>query len=279
MGKQPEISVLMSVYNETETDLKQAIESILEQSFEDFEFIIVLDNPSSDMLERIIRQYQKKDKRITFIKNNKNRGLAASLNRGLAVAKGRYIARMDADDIAVKERFEKQYAYMKSHPEIDFLFSWSHFSDESGKMLPERILPKDINTKGIFEKRNYFIHPTLMAKREVLTKERYDERFLRSQDFELWMRTLPKYRFWVMREKLLHHKIPNSADYKGRTRKMKIMTSWAMKGLNKNMRLYRTSLSYWGFYAKTLTLFVAVRLPASVLKIILLINRVDRKKA
>jgi len=114
MKNSPLISVLMPVYKEPENYLKQSIESVLNQTYVDFEFIIILDNPENQKLEDLILEYRNKDSRIIFHKNNKNLGIAKTLNKGLQIAKGKYIARLDADDIAYPERLEKQLKIMEN---------------------------------------------------------------------------------------------------------------------------------------------------------------------
>ncbi|WP_377519780.1 glycosyltransferase [Priestia megaterium] len=128
------ISVIMSVYNEREIWLKQAIESILTQTYTNFEFIIILDNPSNDNLRKLILDYSDKDNRIRFIENEKNRGLVYSLNLALKLAKGNLIARMDADDISEAERFEKQINLLDSTG-YDIVATAVRFINEEGNTL------------------------------------------------------------------------------------------------------------------------------------------------
>ena len=112
----PAISVIMSVYSEPIEWIKQAIDSILNQTFTGFEFIIVNDNPSRTENRNLLSAYA--DERIHLISNSENVGLTKSLNFALALAKGKYIARMDADDISLPSRFLKQFEYLEAHPEI-----------------------------------------------------------------------------------------------------------------------------------------------------------------
>ena len=112
------VSVLMSVYNEPEEWMRVAIDSILGQTFTDFEFIIINDNPKRKLNREILSDYAKQDKRIVILENEENIGLTKSLNKGLKVAKGKYIARMDADDISLSDRLEKQVNFMEEHPEV-----------------------------------------------------------------------------------------------------------------------------------------------------------------
>ena len=109
------ISVIMSNYNTPEEYLREAIESILNQTYKNFEFIIIDDCSTDNSLE-IIKSYN--DERIVLIENEENIGLTKSINKGLAVAKGEYIARMDADDVSLPQRFEKQINYMNDHTEL-----------------------------------------------------------------------------------------------------------------------------------------------------------------
>ena len=107
------ITVLMSTYNETEGDLRKSIDSILQQSYRHTEFLIINDNPTNEMLARVLEEYHNRDPRVRVIKNDKNMGLVASLNRGWCLASGEYIARMDADDIALPDRLEKQMVFLR----------------------------------------------------------------------------------------------------------------------------------------------------------------------
>src|SRR5687768_10604451 len=129
----PSISVLMSVYNGARY-LSQSIESILAQTFSDFEFIII-DDCSSDSTPQILNEYARQDSRIRIIRNSENKGLTASLNIGLTQAQGRYIARQDADDISLPQRFEKQIHYLEAHPETIVVSSNIGIIDNTGQYL------------------------------------------------------------------------------------------------------------------------------------------------
>jgi len=139
----PIVSVLMSVYN-SERHLRQSIQSVLDQSFADFEFVIVEDG-SEDSSPRILSEFARQDARIVLIKNETNRGLAASLNRGLERAQGKYVARQDADDISLPNRLELQSAYLETHPEIGILGSACTIIDEEEKNLGVTRSPKAIS--------------------------------------------------------------------------------------------------------------------------------------
>ncbi|MEW8956830.1 glycosyltransferase family 2 protein, partial [Clostridium sp.] len=119
MNRNPKISIIMAAYNETRQWLSKAIESILNQSYRDFEFIIILDNPKNQELKDLITEYLKKDGRIKFFINEENLGLIKSLNKGIKEAKGEYIGRMDADDICYLNRLQVQLDFLESNKDID----------------------------------------------------------------------------------------------------------------------------------------------------------------
>ena len=113
----PKISVLMPIYNTQEEHLREAIESILNQTFSDFE-LIVIDDCSTDTTGEILKRLAERDERVKVHPNEVNLRLPSSLNKAISLARGRYIARMDADDIALPERLERQYAFMEAHPNV-----------------------------------------------------------------------------------------------------------------------------------------------------------------
>ncbi len=182
------ISVVMSVYN-AEKYLKEAIDSILNQTYKDFEFIIVNDC-STDSSWAILKDYEKRYKCISLINNHENMGLTKSLNIALAISKGKYIARMDADDISEINRFERQIEYFNTHEDIDILGTFSNDIDESGKVFRTRTTPvehKDI--VKMLPKLCPISHPTVMFKKSSLEKIGfYNEKYRTSQDLEMWYR-------------------------------------------------------------------------------------------
>ena len=162
VNKQQLVSVIMSVYNEKEKWLMEAIESILKQSYKNIEFIIILDNPDNDKLNNIIKFYNKKDSRVRYFKNEKNIGLVKSLNKALTYVKGDFIARMDADDISMPDRIEKQMNYLNNHPDIDFIGSRCINIDEEGQELyRDSIIPEDMKLiKKCLVDVDFVNHPT-----------------------------------------------------------------------------------------------------------------------
>jgi len=179
----------MSVYN-GERYLRESVESILNQTFKDFEFIIVNDG-STDTSRAILESYN--DSRTFLLHNRENIGLTRSLNKGLAIAKGDYVARMDADDISMPVRFEKQVAFLKEHPEVGILGCNCVHIDSDGRRVGVRKTPTSaiqIRWASLLE--NPFAHPTVMIRRDVLARKglKYDEALETTQDYDLWTRVL-----------------------------------------------------------------------------------------
>jgi glycosyltransferase involved in cell wall biosynthesis len=186
----PKISVIMAVYN-SEKFLRESIESVLNQSFRDFELIFVYDFSKDNSL-KIIKEYMKKDKRIKLIINKIKEGPAEARNKGLLAAKGNYIAILDADDIALSKRFEKQYSFLESHTEIFLIGSSAIVIDEEGKrmgLLRKYGNPEKIRKK--LEKSNCIIHPSVMFRRN--SNLFYRKKFDTSEDYDLYLRILTDY--------------------------------------------------------------------------------------
>ena len=190
-GKTPKISVIMSIYNQmNEGQLDSAIFSVLNQTFGDFEFIIY-DDGSDKTVKARLQDYAKLDNRIVLISNPVNHGLAYSLNTCIDVAKGKYMARMDADDICAPNRFEVQYKYLEKHPEIAFVGCNAWLIDDHGTWGC-RQMPKD-PTKQSFLRYSPYIHPTVMIRRAIFAKTdgyKVSKGTWRCEDYELFMRLL-----------------------------------------------------------------------------------------
>lgn len=180
----PKISVIMPVYN-GEKYLREAIDSILNQTFTDFEFVIIND-ASKDTTEEIIKSYN--DDRIVYLKNEQNLGVAGTLNKGLDIAKGEYIARIDADDIALPERFKKQVEHMDKHDNIGVLGSDIIIFGEGLEDKKYSFCHKKEEAKaGLFFKSS-IAHPTVMIRSSILKDYslKYTEKYNGFEDFALW---------------------------------------------------------------------------------------------
>ena len=187
----PRISIVMSAYN-AEEYLKIAVDSILAQTYEDFEFIIINDG-SKDRTKKIIETYAKQDHRIKFINQTTNKGLIASLNTGFKTAQGKYIARMDADDVSLPNRLLKQYKFLEANPDTVLLGTLSAYIDEQGKVYG--VWPVLLNDQEIrigIAIHNEFRHGTVMIRNKVVSNnnEFYDPKAAHYEDYEYWPRLM-----------------------------------------------------------------------------------------
>lgn len=186
----PKISVIMSVYNASRY-LHQAVDSVLRQSYTDFEFIIIEDCSTDNSLE-ILLQYQAKDSRIKLIRKDQNKGTKGfieNLNTGLADARGEYIARMDADDICMLDRFEKQINYLSKNPDTFIIGSSLKKIDENGKDIGE--IPAKTSDNEIKESMLQNIalyHPVIMFRNDKKTK--YREKAYYCEDYDMYLRLM-----------------------------------------------------------------------------------------
>src|SRR3989338_2507106 len=202
------VTVLMTVFN-GERYLKECMDSVLNQSFKDFEFLII-DDCSTDSSKDIINSY--KDNRVNLIENDKNLGQVRSLNKGLDCASGEYIARMDQDDVAMRNKLERQLVFMDKSPDISVTGTWGEVIDESGIIREKNRLPiKNEEIIGnIFFVGYFIIHPSVIFKREaVINIGKYNEDLSYAEDYDLWARlSLKKHKLVNIPEfliKLRHH--------------------------------------------------------------------------
>jgi glycosyltransferase involved in cell wall biosynthesis len=179
----PLVSVLMPVYN-AEKFLSIAIESILTQTFVNFELMIINDG-STDSSEKIILSYR--DIRIKYLINSENRGLIHSLNLGISNSRGKYLARIDADDIAHSHRLEKQVAFMESHSDYGMCGTLYQVIDPYGKVLNDVNLPlSEVDTKTSINFSNCFCHSTMMIRTALAEQLKYQKEYYLIEDYELW---------------------------------------------------------------------------------------------
>jgi len=200
--KAPKITVIMPVYN-GEKYLKEAINSILNQTYTDFELLLIND-ASTDDTERIINSY--KDHRIIYIKNEINLGLIKTLNKGLDLARGEFIARMDADDIALPARFEKQVSVLQNNPEIGVCGTWfTPLIDGLKKKTIQH--PQDSESIKIHLLGYCTMgHPTIMLRKKVISNLRYDNDYQAAEDYELWTRLSRITKLYNIQESLLQYR-------------------------------------------------------------------------
>jgi glycosyltransferase involved in cell wall biosynthesis len=205
--KNPSISVLMPVYNPG-VHLKDAIESILYQTFQDFEFIIINDG-STDGSASLLEYYAGKYPKIRLF-HQKNQGLPITRNRGINLSRGYYIANMDADDISLPKRLEAQYAFLEKNPKVAALGTQIATIDQTSSKTGKAWRPP--STPGLVAWRTLFrpsiAHPTVMIKRSILVKQKGYELACRvGEDFALWTRLVPYYRLQSLPESLYNRRI------------------------------------------------------------------------
>ncbi|MDY0386314.1 MAG: glycosyltransferase family 2 protein [Methanolobus sp.] len=184
--KNPKISVIMAAYN-TEKYLSESIQSILTQTFGEFEFLIINDCSTDNSLN-IIDEYVKQDDRIILIDNKTNLGLTKSLNLGLKKARGKYIARIDADDIALPERLRIQYDFLEKTRDVFLVGSGAYSINESGSIRTRmRPLTEIEDIKKELSVQNCLFHPTIMFRNEGFM---YREKFVFAQDYDFYLSLL-----------------------------------------------------------------------------------------
>ncbi len=200
----------MSVYSEPEEWVKEAVNSILLQSFSDFELLIFNDDPENAANLELILNYCEQDNRVKLFKNIENKGLVRNLNMGIKKSKGEFIARMDADDISHPERLGAQYNYMKSHPDVSVCGSYMKFFGEKNHLHKFPINNDDIYAELMYC--NVVCHPSVMIRKSTLVDNgiKYNENFKTSQDYELWSQLVFRFSFHNMNLPLLSYRVSKS---------------------------------------------------------------------
>lgn len=210
----PMASVILPVYN-NDKYLAKAIQSVLDQTFRDFELIII-DDASEDQSFEIANSFT--DERIILLRNEVNKKLPATLNRGIDIARGKYIIRMDADDISINIRFQHQIDFMEAHEDIGVCGLWMKIIDANDKPCDLgqcRYVDEEIKIGFLFGECS-IPHPGVVIRRDILIKNnlKYNEDFFRAQDYELWSRCSQYTKFTSVKEYLLlYRKTDISVNY------------------------------------------------------------------
>lgn len=200
------ISVIMPVYNTEEPFLREAVESILNQTFADFEFLIINDG-SENNVEDVIKSYN--DNRIIYIKNENNLGIIKSLNKAIDIARGKYIARMDSDDISYPERLETQYRFMENNPDCGvcgsniMILSGNKFQSSNYKESHNEIV------YSMLFKGCHLCHPTAFIRKKVLDENslKYNEEDIYAEDYGLWLNLMDKTRIHNLKDILVKYRM------------------------------------------------------------------------
>ncbi len=204
MAKAPKVSVLTPIYNTNIGHLCECIESILNQTFTDFEFIILNDSPENKRLAKVIGLYN--DPRIKYYENKKNIGISASRNRLLELARGEYIAIFDHDDISMPDRLARQVEFLDTHPNVGVVSSLMQcFGDRNDVWkLPEH----DIEIKIALTDNCFVAHTAAMIRKSVLDTNniKYEEKYTPAEDYRLWTRLMGVTDFYNIQDTLVHYR-------------------------------------------------------------------------
>jgi hypothetical protein len=214
----------MCVFN-AEPFLAEAVESILNQTFQDFEFIIV-DDGSTDGSAQIIDRYRKSDPRLVVWRHPKNRGLVEAHNAGFSLATGKYIALMAADDIAVRDRLTWQFDFMEKHPEVGLLGGAVEWIDSTGKLLLTQHLPlKDREIRAALHYHCQFSAPTVFLRKDVFsTTYGFRKAFVKAEDYDLWLRMAERCQMANLDKVLLQYRIHLGQESHNKVRQMTFCT-------------------------------------------------------
>lgn len=246
MSHKPLVSIVMPNYN-CARFIGEAIESILQQTFHDFEFIIV-DDGSVDDSWKIICAYAQTDARIIAVQNEENLKICRTLSKGIQMAKGTYIARMDSDDVAHVDWLEKMVRFMemKEHAHIGVCGANFYLIDQKGKKIGQKIFPEtDRQCRDAFWFRNPFAHNTVIIRKECFsTFGFYDQEFLYAEDLELWMRFGQKYQLHNIQEFLVDYRISGENSV---LKKQRTMIQNTLKARKKAKREYGYHMSFKGY--------------------------------
>ena len=208
--KTPKVSVLTPIYNTNPTHLREMIESILNQTFKDFEFLILNDSPQNTEIEKIIKEYARQDKRIKYYKNDKNMGITPSRNKLLEMSHGEYLAIFDHDDISVPTRLEEEVVYLDAHPNVGVVSGWLKYFDKDNNIWksPET----DTEIRIMLCDNCYVAHTAAMIRKSVLDNNgiKYEEYYTPAEDYRLWARLMDVTHFYNIPEVLVKYRWSNN---------------------------------------------------------------------
>jgi len=207
----PTVSIIMPVYN-AEKFVAQAVESVLKQSFSDFEFLIYDDGCSDKSIE-IIQQF--KDKRIHIFSDSKNAGIVKRLNFLIEKSTGQYIARIDADDIWYPEKLKKQIHFLNSHHDVMMVACFAKFIDKNNHELKIRFkqYSSDKDIKKNLPCHNFIIHSSVVFKKDIFNAVGlYRNKYLHAEDYDMWLRLINnKIKFSIISDTLLSYRISTTS--------------------------------------------------------------------
>jgi glycosyltransferase involved in cell wall biosynthesis len=266
-------TVLMAVYND-EKFLEQALKSILNQLTEDMELLII-DDSSSDRSSEILQVLRSSDPRVQLIRNSENRGVGFCAALGTKIARGKYILRMDSDDICLPGRFDKQIRFLDQNPDIDIVGGWSIEIDENGKTGGVRKMPCRHEEIVSLIWANPLIQPTVAFRKDkILLAGNYNQANRRSEDYELWFRCVKTdLRFANLAEPLTYYRFSSKSPKKKRLKQAihQAKVGWI------GCRIL--SLSWWKCLAVTWPIFISLLPPSITYFVYRMISPFDPRKS
>ena len=217
----PKVSVLTPIYNTNPEHLRSAIESVLNQTFADFEFLILNDSPDNKDLKKIVKSYR--DKRIKYLENKKNLGIGESRNKLLDLARGEYIAVFDHDDICVPDRFQREVDYLDSHPEIGVVSGWLQYFGDSKNLIcnPETDEMIKIFLTGCC----CVAHTAMMVRKSVIVDNniRYNKKYYPVEDYDLLSQLMDVTNFYNIQSVMVMYRIHKNSVSVVHKQKMDMM--------------------------------------------------------
>jgi len=206
MQKSPRVSVLTPIYNTNPSHLREMIESILNQTFTDFELLILNDSPDNTEIEKIVLGYAKKDKRVKYSKNEHNMGITPSRNKLLKKARGEYVAIFDHDDVSVPTRLEKEVNFLDTNPSVGVVSGWLEYfgTDNCVWKTPEL----DTDIRVMLCDSCYIAHTAAMIRKSILVDNdiEYEEYYTPAEDYQLWVRLADVTRFYNIQDILVKYR-------------------------------------------------------------------------
>ena len=214
----PVLSVIMPVYN-TERFVKKAIKSVLNQTFEDFELILIDDGSSDDSLAQI---KSITDNRIKLHRNDKNRGIVYSRNKGLGLAQGDFIGFIDADDVAYPSKFEEQISFLRINKDFGMVGSWANFIDEKGNRLRGswklKASSKMIPSLMLFK--NYFLQSAVLYRKGCISRFSFRDGLDILEDYMIWLEIISEFKTWNLQKPLVYYRIHDGGVTKSKKEEM-----------------------------------------------------------
>lgn len=241
--KHPLVSVIIPLYNSFEF-LNYSIRSVIEQSYANLEIIVIDDSPFDDGSYNLLKSYS--DSRIKYIRNPNRLGLVESLNYGIKLSSGEFIARMDADDISHIERIERQVKYLNEHPEVDILSCNCYMIDVNNRVIGKTDHPendRDIKIKMFFE--DAIVHPATMIRRSFFNKNLYDKSCFCAEDYELWTRVIEYTIFHNLKACLLKYRVSKNSTYHRQYKRLQEDNEYYTKYRNIMYRIYCNVMSFY----------------------------------